>query len=543
MCALLGNAHILSVKEKKGGSTLPVQTLIKVSQYVDSVSLMLVARELTRLKGVQDAAVVMATEANKNILREAGMLTAEAEAASANDLVIAVSSDEPVLAGALAEAEKLLQKKQTDTESAAFRPKTLRGAVKTNPAANVAVISVAGRYAADEAWEALHQGLHVLLFSDNVSLADEIALKQYASQNGLLLMGPGAGTAILNGVALGFANVIPAGPVGIVSAAGTGLQEVSTLLAKNGVGITQGIGTGGRDLKEDVGGLMMLAGLKALQDDPATRVIVLVSKPPAAAVARKVLTQVIQGGKPAVICFLGADDRLLATDYSLRDTEKVFMARTLEQASSLAAGLANLEGLELTARPVDLETKATELRAGLKPGQRYLRGLFSGGTLCYEAQVIWSEMLAEPVLSNAPLDKAQELPDSTRSQGHTAVDLGEEEFTVGRPHPMIDNDLRIRRLLQEARDPQVAVILLDVVIGYGAHPDPAAELGPAVRKARALAAESGRELIFVASATGTEADPQCLSRQVQALEMAGVVVCPSNAAAAKLTAWIVSNLN
>lgn len=464
------------------------------------------------------------------------MLTAEAETASANDLVIAVSADEAALAAALAEAEKLLQKKQADSESSTFRPKTLRGAVKTTPAANVAVISVAGRYAADEAWEALHQGLHVLLFSDNVSLADEIALKQYASQNGLLLMGPGAGTAILNGVALGFANVVSAGPVGIVSAAGTGLQEVSTLLAKNGVGITQGIGTGGRDLKEEVGGLMMLAGLRALQEDPATRVIVLISKPPAAAIAQKILDQVAGCDKPTVVCFLGA------ADHGLRPTENVFIAHTLEQAASLATGLADLEGTVLTARPIDLEAKAREMRSRLRPGQRYLRGLFSGGTLCYEAQVIWRDDLSGPVQSNAPLGKENQLPDSTRSQGHTAVDLGEEEFTVGRPHPMIDNDLRIRRLLQEARDPQVAVILFDVVIGYGAHPDPAAELGDAVRKARALAAEAGRELLFVASVTGTEQDPQCLSRQARELEAAGVVVCPSNAAAAKLVAWIVSDL-
>ena len=238
---------------------MPVKVLIKVSQYYDSVSLMLVARELIKLPGVADAAVVMATEANKGILKQAGLLTGEAEAASPNDLVIAVSGASEALDRSLAEAEKLLRKKQAAQEGGAFRPKTLRGAVKADPAANMAVISVAGRYASDEAWDALHSGLHVLLFSDNVSLEDEIALKQYAVQNGQLLMGPGAGTAILNGVALGFANLVPRGPVGIVSAAGTGLQEVSTLLAKAGVGLSQGIGTGGRDLKQEVGALMMLA--------------------------------------------------------------------------------------------------------------------------------------------------------------------------------------------------------------------------------------------------------------------------------------------
>jgi FdrA protein len=509
---------------------MPVKTLIKPSEYHDSVSLMLVARELARLPGVADAAVVMATEANKGILRDAGLLTPEAEAATPNDLVIAVGGEDEALTQALAEANKLLQKKSVEAESSDYRPRTLRSAVKSNPSANVAVISVAGRYAADEARQALHKGLHVLLFSDNVSLADEIALKRYASQNGLLMMGPGAGTAILNGVALGFANVLPQGPVGIVSAAGTGLQEVSTLLAKKGVGITQGIGTGGRDLHEEVGGMMMLAGLKALQEDPATGVIVLISKPPAAGIAKKVLEQVALSKKPSVVCFLGAKSSPAAG----------LAAHTLEEAANLAVDLVNTGIPSRPAAALQPEHRAEELSKSLPPGQRYLRGLFSGGTLCYEAQVIWGDLLPEPVLSNAPLDPAKRLPDSNHSQGHSAVDLGEEEFTVGRLHPMIDNDLRIRRLLQEARDPQVGVIMLDVVIGYGAHPDPAAELADAVRKGNALAAEAGRELVFVASVTGTDADPQGLTRQVQALEAAGVNICPSNAAAARLCAAIVS---
>ena len=214
-----------------------------------------------------DVGVIMATEANKALLKESGLLTSEAQSATPNDLVIAVSANDAAADAALLEAERLLKQKRSSDEGAEFRPKTLRGAVKMNPNANIAVISVAGRYATDEAWDALRRGLHVLLFSDNVSLEDEIALKTYARDHGLLLMGPGAGTAILNGVALGFANVVPSGPVGIVSAAGTGLQEVSTLLAKNGVGITQGLGTGGRDLKEEVGGIMMLQALEG----PASR--------------------------------------------------------------------------------------------------------------------------------------------------------------------------------------------------------------------------------------------------------------------------------
>ena len=518
-----------------------VKTLIKPSEYHDSVSLMLVARELSKLDGIRDAAVVMGTEANKSILSDAGLLTDDAKAASPNDLVIAVaSSNDSVADTALQKAEVLLKKKVSSAQVGEFKPKTIRGALSSNPAANVAVISVAGRYAADEAWDALSYGLHVLLFSDNVSLEDEIALKKYAREHGLLLMGPGAGTTILNNVALGFANVLPRGPVGIVSAAGTGLQEVSTLLARRGVGISQGIGTGGRDLKKEVGGIMMLEALKALQQDDATSVIVLISKPPADEVVRLILDRVTVSAKPTVVCFLGGEASALA------DISNVIPARTLYECAMLAAKqvqpkIGDVRTL-LEDENADLAEQAKSLKTRLNTNQRYLRGLFSGGTLCYEAQVIWKEVLPEgcPVYSNAPLPGGNSLPDSTKSYQHTAMDLGEEEFTVGRPHPMIDNDLRIRRILQEARDPEVAVIMLDVVLGYGAHPDPALELGEAVEEAKSLAGGEDRELLFIASVTGTDEDPQSLNQTTSTLERAGVIVCGSNSAAARLSGLIVS---
>ena len=512
---------------------MTVKALVKTSQYYDSVSLMLVARELSKLDGVDDAAVVMATEANKSILAVAGLLTEDVSSASANDLVIAVSADDSESAdAALQTAEGLLQAKVAPAGNGGYRPKTIRGALSSHPDANVAVISVAGRYAADEAWQALIRGLHVLLFSDNVSLADEIALKQYAREHSLLMMGPGAGTALLNGAALGFANAVPSGPVGIVSAAGTGLQEVSTLLARLGVGITQGLGTGGRDLKREVGGIMMLAAIQALQQDPATQVIVLVSKPPSDEVAAAILEQAALSDKPTVVCFMGADTQ----------TRAQLSARTLQEAAWLAAhasaaDIGTVDSL-LASGNAHLLEQAKQLKTRLQPEQRYLRGLFSGGTLCYEAQVVWRDMLSDPVHSNAPLSGGLVLPDSSHSQAHTAVDLGEEEFTIGRPHPMIDNDLRVRRLLQEARDPQVGVIMLDVVLGYGAHPDPASELVPAIQTALNQAQGAGRDLIIIANVTGTEADPQVRSQQVAALERAGVIVCESNAAAARLVGLI-----
>lgn len=516
-----------------------VRSIVKPSEYHDSVSLMLVARELAGLEGVHDAAVVMATDANKSILAGAGLLTTDIQAAGPNDLVLAVSAvDEPKAVRALGKAQELLKWKAAPESAGESRPKSIRSAVSLYPGANLAVISVAGRYAADEAWEALRHGLHVLLFSDNVSLPDEIALKKYGREHGLLLMGPGAGTAILNGVALGFANVLPSGPVGIVSAAGTGLQEVSTLLARAGVGLSQGLGTGGRDLKKEVGGIMMLLALQALQADPATQVLVLISKPPANEVAQAVLTQASASAKPTVVCFLGGELG------ALEMAPNVIPARTLQECSLLAARavhpeIGDIQAI-LKAEKDRLEQHAIVLKEKLQPQQRYLRGLFSGGTLCYEAQVIWKDMQVSPVYSNAALPGGLALPDSTKSYGHTAVDLGEEEFTVGRPHPMIDNDLRIRRLLQEARDPETAVILLDVVLGYAAHPDPAVELGPAIRQARSLAYSDGRRLPVVASVTGTDRDPQGLRQTVSALGAAGASICDSNAAAARLAGMIVS---
>lgn len=515
-----------------------VKSLIKVSEYHDSVSLMLVARELTKFPGVQDASVVMGTDANKALLEQSGLLTAEARQATPNDLVISVKTPGNV-EDALAEAEKLLHHKAVSDNTSEYRPKSIRSAAKTHPNANIAIISVAGRYAAEEAWEALFAGMHILLFSDNVSKGDELALKQYGRDHGLLVMGPGAGTAILNGVALAFANVIPAGPVGIVSAAGTGLQETSTLLAKNGIGITQGIGTGGGDVKKEIGGIMYIEGLKALQADPATEVILMVSKLPDVEVEKILLEQVAASKKPTVICLLGGKAR------EANIPANATVCSTLEEAALTAAKLAGAKigdiKEKIAVETKEAETLAKELKAHLKPGQKHLRCLFSGGTLCYESQVIWRDGFNFDIYSNAPLDKHFKMQDSTRSEGNVAVDLGEEEFTVGRPHPMIDNDLRMRRILQEAADPSVAVIFLDVVIGYGAHPDPAAELTDAIRKAAALAKAQGREIIFVASVTGTEQDPQNLSRTTQTLETSGVHVMKSNAMASRLAGYIITD--
>ncbi len=519
---------------------MPYKSLIKKSQYHDSVSLMLVAKQLSAMPGVRDAAVVMGTEANKGILGTAGLLTPEAQAAGPNDLIISVEAGSgEVAAIALAMAEGMLAGKVAAAlEREEYRPKTLDTALRALPEANLVVISVAGRYAAAEARRALEKGLHVFLFSNNVPLEDEIALKRYAKEKGLLLMGPDAGTAIINGVALGFANAVPRGRMGVVGAAGTGLQSVTSLIAWEGEGISQAIGVGGRDLSEAVGGLMMMEGLRALQADPQTEVLVLVAKPPHPTVAEKVLNLVGESDKPTVVAFLGRDQE------SIRQAGAT-PAATLEEAALVAVKLAQgrkpIEAaITLAHRDDGLERLAAEIGQGLSSEQRYVRGLFCGGTFCYEAMLVLQALIGA-VHSNVPLDERLKLADSNKSVEHTVVDLGADEFTLGRLHPMLDLSLRNRRILWEARDPQTAIILLDLVLGYGVHPDPADETATAVFKARELAKRDGRKLLVISSICGTQDDPQGLAEQEKKLRQAGAIVLASNVAAAKLAGLIVGS--
>lgn len=519
-----------------------IQTLVKKGEYRDSVALMLIARELGRVPGVSDVSAVMGTPANKALLQQAGLSSPQVDAAGPNDLLIVVQAKDAASASAaLLQAEQLLVRRAPSPGVGAAglpgpqRPRSIRTAARLAPEASVAVISVPGEYAVAQAWDALHDGLHVLLFSDHVSLEDELALKEYAHARGLLMMGPGAGTAIINGVGLGFANAVPRGPIGIVAAAGTGLQEVSTLIARAGLGITQGIGVGGRDVGAAVGGMMLLQALEALQADPETRVIVVVSKLPSPAVTDKIVAQCERSDKPTVLALMGSPPRVPHARLSI--------AEDLRDAAAVAAALAKGKSVDAARRQLAhedraLANRARALRRQLQPRQRYVRGLYSGGTLCEETLRLWQETLG-PVWSNVPLDPRTKLPDPLKSRRHSAIDLGEEEYTVGRPHPMIDPSLRVRRLRQEANDPSVAAIVLDVVLGHGAHPDPAAELAPAIAEARQAAAQRNRELIVIASVTGTDRDPQGLARQTAALRKAGALVMGSNAAAAKLASALV----
>lgn len=512
--------------------TLKVE--VRPGAYYDSVVLMQLQRSLAALPGVLDAGVVMGTAANKELLAQIDLLSPEAQSAVADDLVIVVrAEDETAAQAALSQVDALLTRRRSLVEQE-YRPRSLESAAQMLPDAQWVLVSVTGRYAAGVAREALRLGKHVFLYSDNVALDDEIALKQMAAEKGLLVMGPDCGTAIVNGVGLGFANKVRRGPIGVVAAAGTGLQAVTSRIHQLGSGITHGLGTGGRDLTEAVGAVTARQALDLLSRDPDTRVIVLISKPPSPTVADELLRTARAPGKPVVVDFIGYRP-------PARQMDNLHFATSLEEAAKIAVGMAKDEGRKT--KHQGARTKEGEIDLSrFAPEQRYLRGLFSGGTLAYEALLLLQGYLPG-VYSNVPLDKRYRLANSMISQEHTIVDLGEDEFTVGRLHPMMDNDLRVRRLHQEADDREVAVVLLDVVLGYGAHSDPAGELGPAIARARAQAQAAGRHLEVVAVVVGTDEDPQDFDAQVQQLEEAGARVETSNEAAIRHAGRLLQALN
>jgi FdrA protein len=477
---------------------------------------------------VRQASAIMATPGNLALLREAGLALGDVEA-GANDLLIVLEGEEEALEGTLEAAETELTRAPSRQQGGPRRlpPRSLEMGLAELPTANLALISTPGDYAAAEAMKALKLGLNVMLFSDNVALADEIALKRYARAHELLVMGPDCGTAIIGGVPLGFANVVRRGDIGAIAASGTGLQQVTSLIDRWGGGVSQAIGTGGHDLHAKVGGITMLQGLEALSADPATSVIVLISKPPHPEVARTVLDAASRPGKPIVVNFLGADPDTVRRP-------NVHPVRTLEDAARLAVALA---GGGTDAPAATARTDGGAQMPQLGPGQKYIRGLYSGGTFCYEALLLLTEAFGA-IASNTPLEPEQMLADVWRSERHTVIDLGDDAFTRGRPHPMIDQTLRKERILKEAADPEVAVILFDVVLGYGAHPDPAPELAEALDQARALATAGGRQLALVGSVCGTAGDPQGLARQEEALRAAGVLLAESNAQAVRLAATV-----
>ena len=475
---------------------------VRAGAYYDSVVLMQLQRGLLELNGVLDAGVVMATQANRDLLA-ANNLLPDSVSANPDDLLIVVKADDDASAeNAIGQVDELLTRRKSSSVSQDFRPRSLSAAVKQLPEANWVLISVPGRYAAGVARESLELGKHVFLYSDNVSLEDEIALKKTAREKGLLVMGSDCGTAIINGIGLGFANHVRRGSIGVVGASGTGTQAVTAQIHNLGGGISHAIGTGGRDLKSDVGAITAHQALDVLARDPDTKVIALISKPPSPDVATQLISAAQSTGKPVVVYFIGYPA-------PARKIGNLWFAVSLSEAAEKAVE--------------QLSVNSDQSLITDKPITGYLRGLFSGGTLAFETMVGLQASLS-PIYSNAPITSYQLLKDPLHSEKHTIIDLGDEFFMVGRLHPMIDNDLRIRRMKQEAADAEVGIILFDVVLGEGSHLDPAGELTPVIKEIREKRTGELGELEFMAIVIGTDEDPQNLQSQVLQLEEAGVTV-------------------
>jgi FdrA protein len=497
-------------------------------RYYDSVFLMRVSKRITGEDGIEDAAAVMATAKNLEALVAADLIQSDAIGPAPNDLLVTVNATSSERAQAVLDrVDEWLEADQP--AGSAIAPRTLAQAVAQAPAANLAVISVPGEYAAREARHALESGLHVFLFSDNVALEDEIALKQLGRERGLLVMGPDCGTAIVGGVGLGFANVVRRGAIGVVGASGTGMQEVTTLIHRAGAGISHAIGVGSRDLSDALLGSSTLQAIDALEADPNTKVILVLSKPPGDRAVDALFARFARSTKPIVSCVLGRD----AVDGAPTGGSQV--AGDLEQAAQLAVELAG--GTATAAATTDLSSLADSERSQMADAQRYVRGLFAGGTFCYQAQQIMARH-GHQVHSNEPLNPDNHLQDAMHSLAHSFVDLGADEFTVGRPHPMIDGSLRSERIRAEAADPETAMILLDIILGHVSSPDPVGDVIEAVVSAKQSASERGGYLSVVANVCGTDLDPQDFDAQSSHLRQAGVIVFESSVTAATFAAQV-----
>jgi FdrA protein len=504
--------------------------------YKDSVALLAISSKLLALDGIQGASVVMATPANLENLVDAGL--ADGLTAGPSDLVVAVAGDDAATCeAALGAAAELLAERPADDGAAAAEqpPSSIRMAAMRDPSLSLALVSVPGDYAAAEALKAIGLGMSVMIFSDNVPVERELEIKRAADERDLIVMGPDCGTAIVNGIPLGFANVVRRGPIGVVGASGTGTQEVTARIHELGSGVSQAIGTGGHDLAEAIGGISMLRGMRWLEQDPGTKVVVLVSKPPHPTVAAAVLEQAAGMATPVVSIFLGADPEAA--------TGAVVAAGSLAEAADLAVALAEGRPAERAGLDIGDQARAPldEIVRGVAPRQRFVRGIFSGGTFCFEAQLIlraqgldaWSNT---PVHGNAPL------ADIASSVEHTIIDMGDDQFTQGRPHPMIDPGLRDERLAREAADPTTAVLLVDVVLGYGSTMDPVSGLVEVLEHARSAALDDGRRLAAIVHVCGTSADPQGRADVIEQLRAGGALVAETNAEAASWAAYVATEL-
>lgn len=502
---------------------------IERNRYIDSLETLFATTVLNEQPGITVGAIGMATDVFKDTLAELGLLSDPVKVASGADYVIVAQAEDQAAFDAAVAAVEAQTTKQDETAEETQTYSSVEEAKRLCPEANLCSIAVPGEYALSEVKKALNAGLHCVVFSNNVPLEDEREMKELAREKGLLCMGPDCGVANINGAALVLASVNNRGPFGICGASGVGIQHVAAMLHDAGTGVSQTIGTGGNDLKEPVGGLMMLEGIDALESDPETKYFVLISRKPADSVLKVLLERISRCKKPRVVYFMGCDRETV-------EATGAIWAADLDDCGQKALAL---EGLELPLESeAELHALAVEAVKRLSGGQKYVRGNFSGGTFMDGAMRAMTPKIGK-ITSNKPLKPEWQLKDSFVSEGNCCIDYGEEEFTLGRPHPAIDVTIREPAIIREAEDPEVAVILLDVILTPPGHPDPCGSLVPQIEVARRKAAERGNQLIFVASVLGTDRDFQDVNRQRQTLRDAGVLVCSTNHRAALLAGEII----
>jgi len=501
--------------------------VIRKNQYYDSVYLMSVNRRIAEVKGVQQTAVLMGGPANKQLLSDIGIQDTQIDTAQPNDLIVAVIAETSrMVDDVLGRLDEWLE--AIEVPALKSKVNTLKDGLAQKPDANLAAISIPGEYAAKEARKALEANLNTFVFSDNVSIEDELELKRFANQHGLIVMGPDCGTSLIGGVGLGFTNVVRKGSIGVIGGAGTGLQEFTCQVHNAGFGISHAIGTGSHDLSDKIGGLTTFAALNALESDTKTKVIAIIAKIPAPGALEHLLDKIETCKKPVVGCFLGIDTTRLSVRSNLQ------FATTIDDAVRLSIEAVNgnvvVPGKDLSAEDLAL---IVDEQTSWSPDQKYLRGILAGGTFCYQSQQILQEAGIN-IYSNNPLDNKYKLAQPDLSIENTIVDMGDDFYTVGKPHPMIDSTMRRQRILVESRDPKVAILFLDFILGYNASMDPVGDLVDVIQEAKLIYKQHAGALTIVASVCGTDGDPQDLNMQIKMLRETGVLVYRSNALASKV---------
>jgi FdrA protein len=499
--------------------------IVRKNQYYDSVFLMGVSNRLSKIDGVHQTAVLMASEKNKKLLADIGVHGDEIDSAQSNDLIVAVIADSPqIIEAVFANLDQTLRHQEESTPISHIH--TVEEGLAEKPSANLAVFSIPGEYAFREAMKALEANLNVFIFSSNVPLDEELKLKQFASQHNLLVMGPDCGTSIIGGVGIGFANAIRRGTIGAIGPSGTGLQEFTSQVHNAGYGISHAIGTGSHDLSDEIGGITTALALEALEVDDQTEAVAIIAKPTGKKTFQQLVTRLKYFTKPVVACFLGVTSEQINTD------SEIIWTHTIDDAVQSVVQIVSHREISPTIQLTEEEREhARKIRKKWTTEQCYLRGLFAGGTFCYQSQQILLDHGIK-IYSNAPIKSDSKLPHPDQSFKHTLIDMGDDAYTLGKPHPMIDGSSRKQRILVESQDPSVAILLLDFILGYNASSDPIGDLLDAIIEAKQRKPTHSGDLTIVASICGTQEDPQELDLQKKLLQEAGVVVFDSNARAA-----------